>query len=607
MVEFGNQDLTRGVGRSHFVFLLMLLALCGLLSRLWHLQVVEQQSYLARGSRDSVRVVREPGLRGEILDRFGTPLAENQASHGIAIYMAEVRQDPKRPRKIIDAVEEVVDEIAVALDLPRTITRKQIETHFYGQRFLPLLAWKNLPEETIARYAEQIGSIPGVDIYSRAIRTYPFDDLACHIIGYVGRGNTRPDEPDEEQKRWYFLEDMKGREGIEWIHNDTLRGEPRERMIMVDVNGYKFENLGEDEPVESGSDIVLSLNHRIQWVAEDVLGEDIGAICVVDPANGDVLALASFPRYSLQTVSPRFPTAYHNQLKNDRGRPFGNKAVAERYAPGSTFKPFVALAALQSGEIAYDHTEFCNGRIELGGQDFGCTGRHGDISVTRALETSCNIYFYEVGRKIGYDRIREMGSELGMGKKTDIGLPESAGQLPTREAEEARTGYWAPGLTLQTAIGQGTLTTTPLQMALATATIANGGTLYRPRLIREIRPKDAPPQPVLPRAQATNLFRPAPLRLVREGMRRVVYGTSGTAHKARVEGLVYAGKTGTAQYGPVGNTKYRGWMIAFAPYDNPQVAISIVVESTADGSAAAAVKMKALIERLGPYLGREPQ
>ena len=606
MVEIGDHEARIGLGRTRVLFALMVAAMLFLLSVLWRLQVVEYQEYERMGTQTSMRVVREPGLRGRILDRTGTPLAENRAGHCIAIYMAEVRQDPRWARtKILDAVDGVVDEIGATLDLPRKLTRQKIKYHLDRERFLPLVAWGNLPDETIARYAERIGTMPGVDIHTRAVRHYPFDDMACHVVGFVGRGNTRPEELEKGQEGWHFQDEMKGRDGIERLFNDRLRGLPRERLITVDVHGYRFEDPEDAGPVTTGADVVLSLNHRLQLVAEEVLGEDAGAICVVDPANGDVLALATFPRFSLRRISPRFPPEYHRQLNQDKRRPFVNKAMGERYAPGSTFKPVVALAALHSGEIAMDHVETCNGRIMLGNQAFHCTGHHGPVRVTEALETSCNVFFYEIGRKIGYDRIQAMGSRMGLGQRCGTGLHESAGQLPTREAVRERRGFWAPGLTVQAAIGQGEVTATPLQMALVAGCIANGGTLYAPRLVREIRPSGpgALTEFMPPKVRATNLFRPGPLRLVREGMRKVVQGARGTARRARVVGLEYAGKTGTAQYGPRGNPNYRGWMIAYAPYRRPRVAVSVLVESTEEGSRAAADKMKELMERIGPYLG----
>lgn len=570
-----------------------------LIVQLWSLQIRQHHVWEEKGARHSMRVVRQPGLRGRILDSTGKPLAENRASHCIAIYMAELRQDPKRPRNVIDAVEEVLDEIAFKLQLDRKLKREQIKRHFNNERFLPLLAWKDLDEQTVARYAEQIGSIPGVDIYTEARRVYPLGDVACHIIGYVGRGNTKPEELEAGQERWLFLEEMEGREGIERVYNDVLRGEPQEEVVQVDVSGYRYDTLGTPETVNSGSDIVLTLNSVLQKRAEQILGEDVGAICVVSPRNGDVLALASYPRYDLSRTVPRFSNTYYQQLRRDKRRPFGNKNLADHYPPGSTFKPIVALAAMRSGRFGSGHTEYCDREYHYGNHTFRCTGHHGTIDMRRALETSCNVYFYKVALALDYPALQRMASEFGLGTKTGLAsLPEAPGRLPTKTEIRQRQGYFAPGTTIQAGIGQGEIDATPLQMTMATAAIANGGTLYRPRIIHQIVPPGAPPETIPPRKRS-QLQLPG-IDAVRQGMRSVVYGERGTARRARVDGMVYAGKTGTAQYGRA--ELYRGWMVAFAPYTNPRIAVTILVEETPDGSKAAADKMKILLESLQPWL-----
>jgi len=588
--------------RTRIVGCIIMLSLCYLIVSMWKLQIRQHQLYDEKGRKHSMRVVSQPGLRGRIIDANGQVLAENRASHCIAIYMSELRQDKKRPRNVIDAVEDVLDEIAETLGLERTMTRKKIQRHFNEERFRPLLAWKDLDQRTLARYAEKMGAIPGVDIYTQARRVYPQGELACHVLGYVGRGKTKPETLEPGQEKWLWADEMKGREGLERVYNKSLRGEPQEELLQVDVGGYHFDTLNEPEAVNSGADVVLTLNSVMQRHAETILGEDVGAICIVSPQNGDVLALASYPRYDLRRCVPYFPTEYYNQLNNDKRRPFGNKAIAEHYAPGSTFKPLVALAAMKSRQFNPNSTHHCDRVYHYGGHPFGCTGRHGNIDMRKALETSCNIYFYKTALAIKYDRVRDMGREFGLGKKSGIGgLPEAPGLMPSQAEIRQRQGYFAPGTAIQAGIGQGEIAATPLQMTMATAALANGGNLFKPRLVSELRRPGEIPE-LVPVEPPNELDLPG-LDAVRQGMRSVVYGDRGTARRARIDGMVYAGKTGTAQFGRAG--LYRGWMIAFAPYNNPRVAITVLVEETPDGSKAAADKMKVLLESIQPWLTAE--
>jgi len=591
-----NDDMQRF--RIRLVLFLCFIGLFCLIAKLWSLQVVKGHQYSKNIAQQSMRRIRIPEMRGRIYDRNLKIIADNRPSHCIAIYIEEVRQKG-RWKNTVDHIFELMKGVARKAEIPMQLKYDDVEEHVRTQRYLPLLAWKDIDEAAIARFSERINDISGMSIYTEAYREYPYKDLACHAIGYVGRGGL-PEEGEESYN--LYLPQMIGKSGIELIMDEELRGEAGGELLRVDVSGIKHETLGHRDP-KNGKDLQLTIDAEVQRLAEEVLSTEVGAICIVEPFTGDVLAMASYPRYDLNRWIPKASTSFIRSLTGDSRGPFNNRVSGGEYAPGSTFKPLVCIAALESDKVSPNQSYHCPGYFMLGNLRMHCGYRngHGTLNMRQAIERSCNVYFYKLGLEIGYDHIYHTAAALGFGAKTGIESgSDRAGLLPDNFWKREKKGdSWRDGDTANISIGQGYLMASPLQMAMYTAAVANGGILYRPRLIKGKRePGNKHFREILP--EAANIFSWSSVtkNIVMGGMRDVVMSDRGTARNAQVVGLEYAGKTGTAQFGKRSEKKYRAWMVAFAPYKNPKYAISLVIEEGGSSSVSASPKMKELLEKL---------
>jgi len=569
-MAYRGQKLTDG-WRLAVLAIFFISSTIWLVKSLYRVQVVQNAALTRYQVRQSVRRVQVPGARGRIFDRNGICLADNRPSYCIAYYVEELRKAGKWANTV-NAVDADIDRLAQVLGLPREISRTAVERHVRQSLPMPLLAWRDVSEEVVARWAEEIGSFPGVDIFVQPERSYPFNGIAAHVLGYVKR-----DKPKSlpGQRIHFYLPEMIGRSGLEQYYNDRLTGICGGRLIRVDARGYKHA-VWEGTPAVDGQDIKTTLDIRVQSVLEGALIDKRGAGVVIDTRNGDILAMASAPGFDLNEFVPAPSVAVWNRLNTDDQRPMFNRALQGTYAPGSTFKPVTALAALTTGKITTDEIMHCDGAFKLGTMRIRCwnTYGHGDIALRKAIEQSCNVFFCELGHRMGYDLIHNMAEAMGLGVKTGIDLPyEASGLLPTDQwKRENMHEPWRPGDTCQIAIGQSMLLTTPLQMAVLTSVLANRGQLFRPRLVAD----DA--QGILVRE--LNVPR-ATIDLVRDGMHDVA--NLGTGRRVRVRGTEVAAKTGTAEYISGGERKKNTWVTAFAPFDQPRVAIAVVVEDGISG------------------------
>ncbi|MCO5045200.1 MAG: penicillin-binding protein 2 [Kiritimatiellae bacterium] len=577
------------------VMLLMLISLGGWL---WHIQVTRGPSFAEDQNKQSMRRVRLPGVRGRIFDREGRMVADNRPSYTISIYLEELRQ-PGSWDRTIDRVEALLSEIARIIEVPVTLTRQDIRNHIRRRLPLPLVAWRDLSDAAIARFAEQADGIPGVDVQAESTRFYPFHELAGQTIGYVGRADI---QQDEEEPFHFYLPEVSGRSGLERSLDDYLRGEAGGRLLRVDVTGYRRYDFKQREP-KPGRDVMLTLDMRAQELAEKALGADAGACVVLDPRNGDVLALASNPGFDPNDFIPGISTVRWRELNEDPLMPMLNRAVAGGYAPGSTFKVVTALAGLESGLCKASDVYSCPGYFRLGRATFRCWFHpgHGPLILRRAIEQSCNVYFFHMGLAMGADRIYEMARRMGLGAKSGIELDaEVAGLVPNDawKRKEQRDG-WRDGDTCNISIGQGALVTTPLQMARVASVVANGGRLYRPRLVRGIRDfGDGEFVLQAPEVEREMNWAPANIELVRQGMRDVVSGERGSARRLALPGVAIAGKTGTAEFGRKEDRKRHAWMIAFAPFEEPRYAVALLVDEGISGGETAAPRVRALLQGL---------
>lgn len=572
------------------VLLGLWLALGLLAIALWREQVVKTQTHRDNQAQQSVRRVRLPAVRGLIYDRNGACLARNRPSYCIALYIEELRQ-PGRLERTVDAIQRVIANVSDVIDLPPEVSRDDVYAHLRKRMPMPFLAWRDISPEALARWCERGGAVRGVDIYVQPVREYPAGVSLSHVLGYVGRAEPDPDELEEFH---YYMPDIDGKAGIERSMNAALEGQAGGRLLRVDASGFKHDVISEKPPRE-GRSIRLTVDLEIQRAAEAALGEDRAAVVVLDPRNGDVLAMASAPGYDPNAFCPSISQPEWKKLNTDENRPLFNRAIAGTYPPGSIFKPVVAMAALENGR-ALPSTEYnCPGYFQIGtARPIRCWYElgHGTLALRKAIEQSCNSYFCQLGLAAGYERIYHTAAALGFGRRTGIELPaEAAGRLPDDEwKQRVMRDRWRPGDTCNASIGQGFIAATPLQLASLMATFANGGTVYRPRLVA----KEGEPGEVVNEMNWSGTS----LLALRSGMYDVVQAPTGTGRFGRIEGVEMAGKTGTAEYGQTANIQRHTWMTVFAPYTGARYAMAMVVEDGVSGGRTVAPRIQALMTRV---------
>ncbi|MFZ4394136.1 MAG: penicillin-binding protein 2 [Kiritimatiellia bacterium] len=576
--------------RIALLSLILLAGLALLCMRLYRLQVVQSAAFEQRQMRQNVRRVLLPSPRGRILDCRGRLLADNQPNYCLAIYLEELRR-PGRWSNTVDAVEVEINQLAAVLQLPRACLRRRIEEHVRRSLPLPLIAWEHLSDISLARFVECRRNFPGVDVFVQPERCYPFGRMAAHLLGRVGRNTELATEARAEDYQ-YHLPGLKGIGGLEQEYNDLLCGLPGGQQIRVDAVGYRRDEWTAREPVP-GRDLNLTIDSEIQLSLDHVLAGVRGAGVVLDPRNGDILAMASAPSLDPNVLSPAPSPDVWQALRDDPDRPLINRAIAGCYPPGSTFKPFVALAAQTLGNRPPTTTYICDGTFQLGNRIIHCAHgeQHGTVDMRKAIEVSCNVYFCNLARDMGYEAIWTVAQQVGIGRRSGIDLPgETAGLLPSEQWKTDRQlEPWSAGDTCNVAIGQGSLQVSPLQMAVATAALANGGRVLRPRIRRGV-----PEGEVVSRTG----WPAAAIALVQEGMQDVVSGEAGTGRRARIAGIQVAAKTGTAEYRVDGAPKKYGWMISFAPAEAPRVVVVMVVEEALTGGLTVGPRLQRVLQTI---------
>lgn len=555
--------------------------------RLWAIQVDGAADYGYASARQSVRRVQVGGVRGRILDRNGVVLATGRPSQSL-VCSPSVFQ--KRTWKgTVDAIAHAISNLSAVVEIPPEIDRRTIRRHVNQALAMPLYAWRDVDADVLARFAERADAFPGFSIEETVERTYPQGTLAAHLIGYVGRDRGEAEAGDVKYS--FFAPELRGRAGVEHYYNSFLRGVSGERELLVDARGFTTRTTSVVEP-KRGPDLRLTLDVEIQREAERQLRGLKGACAVVNPQTGEVLALASAPGFDPNAFVPVLGKALYDRYANDPQKPLLNRACAGAYAPGSTFKPIVALAGLEAGvpsALRYD----CTGAYALGPMRLRCASRwgHGLLDMRHALMKSCNPYFCNLGLDIGTNAILRAASAFGLGEKTGLDFSvDMAGTLPDADWKMRMYGEkWFQGDVAQMSIGQGMLLVSPLQMALVAGAIGTG---YRvtPHLM----------------AGVGTVCRPLPfarehLAVVRDGMRLVVTGDGGSRGSGWRGGegvpVPVSGKTGTAEVGRGATRRKNTWFIAYAPSESPVVALAIVVENGESGGGTAAPKAAAVLRR----------
>jgi len=632
--------------RVIFLGFAMLCAFGVLVGKLWIEQVLRGAQWSKKIAGKSEVTVRMPSLRGEIRDRNGITLVTNRASYEVDFYLPDMvrgyrtkykktpkveyiglKREMKEERTEEDVVKIVNDTVIPRLDeldLAQDYNSKRLQTHYRTNKHVPFIYQQELDFPTIAKFSEHDVGLPGVEIAVKPVRQYVFGALAAHLLGYVGAPNDIDQLPDVD-KYTFYQPDVEGKTQIEAQYDKWIRGTPGVRVLQRSVKGVITGEVRSEAP-KQGNNVYLTIDARIQYIAERALrqsGIGRGAAVVVNPKNGEILAMASVPSYDPNVFIPSISTENWDVLNKDETDPLTNRAI-QGYAPGSTYKCVTALAGLRAG-IPAERTYNCSGSVTYGNKAMKCWiadkgGAHGSLSLPDALKHSCNSFFYQWGNAAGIDQIDAVGEQLGLGKKTGVPLTgESAGILPgpdwLRMVEpQAR---WSNGYTANTSIGQGSVEASPLQMAMVTATIANRGISYSPRLVHRVLDQEgndvknedgtlvAPPEPKvradLHAAGITN----QQIESVREGMRRVV--DTGTGKRAQIKGIAVAGKTGTAQFWRGTKKDNHTWFITFAPYDEPKLAICVMVQGAKSGGGVSApIAQKIMEESLALENGYDP-
>jgi len=564
-----------------------------LAGRLYYLQVTRADQYrtLADENRISHRLL--PPTRGRILDRTAIELANNQQNFRVLLI----------PEHATGGIDKTLDALSnlVAID---SHDRRRIEREIKRNRkFMPVTALENLSWAEFSRVNVHLPDLPGIQPDVGESRHYPLGDAFAHLVGYVGIVS------EEETTGEPLLElpgFRVGKSGVERASENLLRGSAGNSQVEVNALGRIIKQLKRKEG-EPGNDVVLTLDADLQMFAADRLGSESGSVVVLDVHTGDIVAMVSTPSFNPNAFNLGIDHDEWQELIGNPRKPLINKSIRGQYPPGSTFKMIVALAALDAGVVAADNEVFCNGKLEVGNHTFHCwkKGGHGRMTLTQAIQHSCDVHFWEVARKVGVNRIAEMAERFGLGSRSGIGVGgERSGLIPTKEWKLATIGErWQVGETLNTGIGQGFVLTTPLQLATMTAQIANGGYRLRPRLIHataEAGSGQAESEPV------SLGLSPAALALVQEGMFRVSNSPRGTAYRSRIKepGMEMSGKTGTAQVRRISKAERdvrvrkneeKPWIerdhalfVGYAPVAAPRYAVAVVVEHGGGGSKTAA-------------------
>lgn len=576
--------------------------------RLYSLQVLEAKRYrdMAEDNRVNLRLL-EP-TRGYVVDRYGAPLAVNVQSYRLEIVPDQARD-----------LAATLDTLARLIEISPKEREQILKAAKKSRRiFLPVTVKEDLTWEQVSRIEVNAPDLPGVDIKSHETRLYPDGNASAHVIGYVGAVN-EDDLAEDEDPLLELPSTRIGRLGIERQYDVALRGKAGRKEIEVNALGREIDEF-EDRRIEAvpGHDIVTTIDLALQrFIIDRLADQHAAAVAVMDVQNGDVLALVSTPTYDANLFPKGIsPGAWHN-LVNDRYKPLTNKATDGQYAPGSTFKLVVMLAALEAG-IGPGLTSHCSGYIELGERKFHCWKRrgHGTLDMLGSIRESCDVYYYGLSQKLGIGRIAKAARRLGLGAPTGIDLGgERRGNIPDADWKQAVVGdYWRPGDTLVAGIGQGYVEATPLQLAMMTARIASGKAVT-PRLTRDLFVADkvsARPDDDFPPIDLKNYS----LVMVRKAMQQVVNHEKGTARGSRLVDSAWtmSGKTGTSQVRRITAAERRkrvlkneelDWLmrdhalfVAFAPFKTARYSVAVVVEHGGSGSKAAAPVARDIMQEL---------
>jgi penicillin-binding protein 2 len=571
----------------------VILFLLIIISRFWYLQINLGEHYRDLAENNRVRIRSVPPPRGHIFDKYGREIVTNRPSFNVSL----IREDS------FD-IQDVLKRLSVVLDEDIEELWERIRKGAGTPRHFPITLKEDVDWETLAYLENNKYKFSGIRIEVQPVRIYHYGDLGANIIGYTG--SISPKELEADKEGVYEGGDLIGKRGLERIREADLRGEKGSSSTEVNARGFEQQQLKHQDPLP-GRDIHLTIDVELQQAAEQYLAisDKAGAVVALEVDTGRVLAAVSSPTIHLEDFIGGISLKNWNALLENKRNPLLNKAVQGVYPPGSTYKIVTALAGLSEGVITENTTFYCPGHYYFGRRLYRCWKHsgHGTVDIRRALTESCDVFFYQVGQRLGVDRLAAYAKKLGLGIRSGIELEhEKAGIVPTKDWKRKRfKEKWHEGETLSVAIGQGFNNMTPLQICLMTAAIANGGRIYQPQIVEMVKTTDGE---IIERL-TPKLLSELPsrdksyLHIVKDGLFGVVQGKRGTARNVRIEGLTVAGKTGTAQV--VRLAQYKGlkeqdipykyrdhaWFTCYAPADNPKIAVTVLVEHGLHGGSGA--------------------
>jgi len=568
--------------------------------RLIYLQIIKGEEYRRLSEKNAVRLKTIKPSRGLMFDRNKRLIVDNRPSFNLKI----VREDA-------GDVEKTVEKVAKLIQVPFRELMDSIARAGKGAFYKSVILKNDISREQLAIVEAHKFDLPGIHIDIEPTRHYMYKKTAAHLLGYIGQINRK----ELKTGKYPNLKsgDLIGRYGIEKSFEKYLQGKRGGRQIEVDANGRMIKILRTIDPV-SGLDLNLTLDFDLQETAQKLLENKDGTVVAIDPDNGDVLVMASSPSFDQNDFIGGISIKKWKELMTDPGKPMINKAIQAEYPPASTYKIITSFAALEEKHIDINTTAYCPGFFKYGNRVYRCWKKygHGELSIIDALAQSCDVFYYQAGEKVGVDALAQYAMGSGLGKKTGIMLEnEKTGLIPTSVWKKKRYNEsWQGGETLSIAIGQGYNLVTPLQMAVLLAAVGNGGTLYRPRIVKTIEDshgkivKKIEPEITggLPASKET-------LNIVKNGLLKVVQGARGTARGIRLKNVEIAGKTGTAQVFSIKkgekiktedleySLRDHAWFVCYAPAQNPVIALSVMIEHGEHGSSTAAPIAGALIEQ----------
>ena len=595
--------------RARWLYVILLVAFLGLVTRLFFLQIVAGERYTFLSENNRVRIKRVAGTRGMIYDRNGQLLVDSRPSFDL-IFVPEDSNDPRATLRLL------------AHHLGRD-EKQLLQTFEEGKSraaFDEMVLGRDIDWQTVVAVETHQLELPGVSLRVRPRRSYADGPMTAHVLGYLGEINQK--QLNVLKEKGYVVGDEIGQYGVERRWEELLRGQSGGQQVEVDALGRRVRVLHEVTDVP-GYTVHLTLDRELQTVAFEALKNREGTVVAIDIRNGAVLALASTPAFDPNIFARGIKSEEWSGLIKDQLRPLSNRAIQGQFPPGSTFKIIMAIAALEEGVVNPESFIQDPGFFPFGNRQFRDwkKGGHGAVNLHRAIVESCDTYFYQLGAKLGVDRIAKWSRAFGLGEKSGIALDdEKSGIIPDTEWKRKRFRQpWFPGETISVAIGQGYVTVTPLQLANMMAAVANGGKLFRPYLVSKVESLDG----ATVREYGPDLIRnielkPDTLGRVQRGLADVVHGPGGTGAAARSPLVRVAGKTGTAQviemkgaYLKSEHLSYENrdhaWFVAYGPVEDPQIAVAILVEHGGHGGDAAAPIAKKLFEKMAARQNGSPE